>query len=131
MRPLAEFPHHLRARVRHDIGDGFNLFLALDAARSRHGHHMRTPYLHLADLNHRSLRIKILADQFVWRNDAMAFLHAVHRLEIRRIEIVDGPDASQHCMRDTGGPVNGESHAYQAVDYGLNGEVRRPLLHYH
>jgi hypothetical protein len=57
--------HHLRARIRHNVGDRLNLFLALDAARPRHRHHMRTAYLDLADPDHRSLRLKILADQFV------------------------------------------------------------------
>jgi hypothetical protein len=61
----------------------------------------------------------------------MTFLHAVHRFKIRRIEIVGRPNASQHCVRDAGRPVDSEPHAYQPVDHGLNGEVRGPLLHYH
>ncbi len=61
----------------------------------------------------------------------MAFLDAVHGFKIGGIEIVGRADASQHRVRHAGGPVDGEAHAYQAVDHGLNSEVGRPLLHYH
>ena len=61
----------------------------------------------------------------------MAFLHALHRLEIGRIHFIHGPYSAEHGMHDAGGPVHGESQRHQAIDNGLNLLVRRTLLHHH
>ena len=95
----------------HDLGHFFDLLAAFDAARTRHGDHVRAADFDLADFYDGALRLEMAARQLIGRDDAMAFLDALHRLEIGGVHFVHRPHAAEHRVHYAGRPVHREPEA--------------------
>ena len=118
-----------RAAVGDDVGGALDLIAALDAARSGHHDDPVAADLDIPDLDDGAAGPETPAGQLVGRDDAVNFLHALHHLDDRGVEIVPAADAAQHGVDHAGRAMNVESHFDQPVDHLLNLRFGRALLH--
>ncbi len=59
----------------------------------------------------------------------MRFLHALHHLEDRQVEIVLAAHAAQHGVDHAGGAVHVEPQLHQPLDHGIDLLFGGALLH--
>jgi hypothetical protein len=113
-----------------NFGHFFNLVAAFDAARPGHDDDFAAADFDVPDLHDGARRTKPAAGEFIWRNDAVNFLHALHQLHDCRIEIFLSPDSAKNRMDHTRRTVNVESVLHQAGNDLLYLGFGSALLHY-
>src|SRR5580704_15950244 len=82
--PAADY---LRAPARNDFRGLFNLIAIFHAARASHHYNLVTADFDAVQLHNGAARPEMPARQFVRRHDAVAFLDAVHHLELDGIDV--------------------------------------------
>ena len=123
--------HPARPPLRHHLRRALDLLAALHAARAGHHDHALAADLDVADLDHRAARPEAAARQLVRRDDAVRFLHALHHLEHREVEIVLAAHAAEHGVDHARGAMHVEAHLDHAVDHALDLLFGGALLHHH
>ena len=117
------------AAIGHDIGGALNLVAALHTAGAGHYDDVVAADFNIANADDSALRTKTAACQFVRRDDAMDFFHAIENFEDSGIEIRFAADAADHGVDSAGGTVNVEAVFDEPIHHALNLLRRGVLLH--
>src|SRR5579883_778861 len=96
------------------LGDDFrnllNLVAIFDAAGSGHDDYSIGADLDVPHFYGRPAGLEMAAGEFIGRDDAVAFLHALHDFELNRIDVAHWPYTTQNSVHNAGGTVDDKAH---------------------
>ena len=106
-----------------------DLIAILHAARPSHDDHLVAADLDITDLDLGARGFEMPARELVGRDDAVAFLDALHDFERDGIHVAHRPHAAQHRVHQAGGAMDDEAHGHQPVDDFLDVRFLGAFLH--
>src|ERR1035438_469869 len=115
----------------YNLGRPLDLLAVFHARWPGHHHHAAAAEFAAAHFDDRPAGAKMAAREFVWRCDAMRFLHAIHHLEHTQVELLLAAHAAEHGVDVPRRAVDVELHLHHAVNHRLDVFFGGACLHDH